>query len=167
LAAGRLELGISFLPPSSKALDGERLFSEEIVAVAPVKHALAKRKELKVRELAAWPLVLLSKNYCTRQLIDRAFAEAGVSPEVHVEMNSVESIISTVRQAKMATLLPVLAMCQRERGLKAIRLVEPTPKRAVGLIWLKGAHRRAAAQAFAKVTEQALKDRGALSIKES
>lgn len=156
LESGRLDLGIGFLPPSRKSLEGERLFTEELVAVVPRNHGLVKRSQLRVRELATLPLVLLSPKYCTRQLIDRAFSEAQVQPTVHVEMNSVESILSTVRQARLATLLPSMALCQRERGLKAIRLVEPTPSRTVGLLWLNGAHRRVAAQAFAKVTESVL-----------
>jgi LysR family cyn operon transcriptional activator len=156
LESGWLDLGISFLPPRRKSLAGESLFTEELVAVVPVNHGLAKRRQLRVREVAMHPLVLLPTKYCTRQLIDRAFGEAQVQPEVHVEMNSVESILSTVRQARLASLLPALALCQRDQDLKAIPLIEPTPRRSVGLLWLNGAHRRAAAQAFAKVTESVL-----------
>jgi LysR family cyn operon transcriptional activator len=159
LESGRLDLGISFLPPSRKVLGGEQLFAEELVAVVPVRHGLSRSRQLRVRDLAGHPLVLLSGKYCTRQLIDRAFAEAQVRPEVQVEMNSVESILSTVRQTRLLTLLPSLALCQRDRGLKAIPLIEPTPRRSVGLLWLNGAHRRAAAQAFARVTEAVLAER--------
>lgn len=156
LDSGRLDLGISFLPPSRKSLEGQILFTEELVAVVPASHSLANRRRIRVRELALHPLVLLSSKYCTRQLIDRAFGEAEAQPEVQVEMNSVESILSTVRQARLATLLPSLALRQREAGLKPIRVVEPTPRRSVGLLWLSGAHRRAAAQAFAEITETVL-----------
>src|SRR5262249_34896504 len=139
--------------------DGEELFQEELVAVVPARHALAKHRRLRVRALAGHPLVLLSARYCTRQLIDRAFAEAQARPEVQVEMNSIESILSTVRETGLATLLPALALCRRDQGLKAIALIEPTPRRSVGLVWLNGAHRRTAAQAFAKVTEKVLAER--------
>jgi LysR family cyn operon transcriptional activator len=159
LESGRLDLGISFLPPARKSLEGEQLFAEELVAVVADSHPLSRRRHLRVRELAAQPLVLLSTKYCTRQLIDRAFAEAGVQPEVQVEMNSVASILSTVRQAHLITLLPSLALCQRDQGLKAVVLKQPTPRRTVGLLWLQGAQRRTAARAFAEVTEKVLADR--------
>jgi LysR family cyn operon transcriptional activator len=159
LESGRLDLGISFLPPTRATLEGERLFTEELVAVAPSGHALARRKRLKVRELAALPLVLLSPKYCTRQLIDRAFAEAEIQPEVKVEMNSIESILAFVRQSGLPTVLPSLALCQRDQGLAAVPLTDPKPRRDIGLLWLCGAHRRMAAEAFAKVTEQALAER--------
>jgi LysR family cyn operon transcriptional activator len=159
LESGALDLGIGFLPACRKSLDGEKLFTEELVAVVSTAHPLTKRRKLRVRELGAEPLVLLSGKYCTRQLINRAFATAGVRPEVQVEMNSVESILSTVRQGRLATLLPSLALCQRDEGLKAIPLIEPKPRRSVGLLWLRGAHRRAAAEVFATVTEKVLLDR--------
>jgi LysR family transcriptional regulator, cyn operon transcriptional activator len=161
IQSGRLDLGISFLPASRKGMDGDKLFTEELIAVAPSNHPIAKMDSIRVRDVAKYPMVLLSGKYCTRQLIDRAFVEAAVTPEIQVEMNSVESILATVRSARLVTLLPSLAMCQTKRGLKAIALKEPTPRRTVGLLWLQGAHRRLAAEAFAKVTQEALMARKA------
>ena len=159
LESGRLDLGISFLPTQRPSIDGEKLFTEELVAVLPAEHAWQKRRELRVAELATQPLVLLSSPYCTRQLVDRAFAQARIRPRVQVEMNSVESILSTVRQGRLVSVLPSLAMCQRDAGLIAIPLTKPTPRRSVGLLWMKSAHRRVAAQAFARVTEEVLAQR--------
>src|SRR4030095_11627130 len=99
---------------------------------------LAKRTRLTVSQIGSEPLVLLSKKYCTRQLIDDAFTQARVEPRVRIEMNSVERILSTVREARLATLLPSLALCQKDAGLRAIPLVSPTPRRAIGILWPKG-----------------------------
>lgn len=159
LESGKLDLGISFMPPRRTGLQGEWLFTEELVAVVRQDHALAQRRSIQVRELGSVPLVLLAPNYCTRQLIDRAFAEARLVAEPRVEMNSVESILSTVRSSGLVTILPVLAMCRRETGLAAVRLTNPEPKRAVGLLWAKGFQRRAAAEVFAKTAEQTLRRR--------
>ena len=159
LESGKLDLGISFLPPTRSTLEGEHLFTEDLVLVAPADHPLARRRTVKVGELSAVPLVLLSTSYCTRQLIDRTFAEAQVRPDVRVEMNSVESIIATVRRSDLASILPPLALCRREQGLATVLLREPKPTRNVGLLWLRGARRPAAAQAFATAAEQALVER--------
>ena len=159
LHAGKLHLGVSFFPPTQNELAGEKLFTEELVAVVPDKHGFAKRKRLRVAEIASEPLVLLPRKYCTRQLIDEAFREARVEPRVRVEMNSVERILSTVREAGLATLLPSLALCQRDAGLRAIPLICPTPRRAIGILWPRDAQRRAAAQAFAQISGKVLKAR--------
>ena len=159
LEAGQLDLGISFLPPARKSLDGEKLFTEELVAVVAADHEWAGRRRLRVRDLQSQPLALLAPKYCTRQLIDRALAESAVQPDVRVEMNSITGILSTVRQTRLVSLLPSLALCGQDRGLKSIALTEPTPRRAVGLVWLQGTNRRAAATAFARVTESVLAER--------
>jgi hypothetical protein len=43
--------------------------------------------------------------------------------------------------------------------LKAIAVTEPASRRSVGLLWLENAHQRAAAQAFAEVTQTVLAER--------
>jgi DNA-binding transcriptional LysR family regulator len=92
-----------------------------LVAVVPARHRWQKRRQLAVSELTGEPLVLLSSRDCTRQLIDHAFAQARVRPKVQVEMNSIKSILSTVRQAQLLSVLPSLALCRRDEGLKPIR----------------------------------------------
>jgi LysR family cyn operon transcriptional activator len=159
LESGKLDLGISFLPPSRKTLTGEKLFSEELVAVMAIDHLLAKRRRLRVRELKFQPLALLSEKYCTRQLADRTLAEANVEAEVRVEMNTVAGILDTVRRTELVSLLPSLALCQQERGLKAVPLTEPKPVRSIGLLWMQGVNRRSAASAFARVTQSVLAER--------
>jgi LysR family cyn operon transcriptional activator len=159
LEAGRLDLGISFLPAARKNLTGQKLFAEELVAVVGTNHALANRRQLRIRDLAKYPMALLAQKFCTRQLIDCSMAEAGVQADVKVEMNSVDRILSTVQRTDLVTLLPTLALCQRDTGLKAIALIEPTPRRSVGLLWLKNAQVRAAAQAFATITKTVLAER--------
>jgi LysR family cyn operon transcriptional activator len=164
--SGSLDLGISFLPPCRKNLAGQKLFAEELVAVVAADHALAKNRHLRIRDVAKHPMALLAQKFCTRQLIDRAMAEARAQPDVKVEMNSVDSILSTVRRTQLVTLLPTLALCQRDTGLKAIAVIEPSPRRSVGLLWLENAHQRATAQAFAEVTLTVLAERK-LSNRES
>ena len=167
LEAGKLDLGISFLPPGRKHLAGEKLFAEQLVAVVAADHRLARRRQLRLRDLSSQPLALLSPKYCTRQLIDRAFAEAGVQPELRVEMNSVASILSTLRQTQLMSVLPSSALCQRAQGLKAIPLVEPAPRRTIGLVWLRGTDRCAAALAFSRVTQTVLAERRLRNVDET
>lgn len=159
LEAGRLDLGISFLPACRKNLTGEQLFTEELVAVVAADHPLAKTRKVRVRDLADQRFVLLAPKYCTRQLIDRAFVEAALEPDIRVEMNTVASILATLRRTNLVSLLPTLALCEQEQGLKAIALTNPTPRRAIGLVWLRGTARRTAATAFSKVTEAVLSNR--------
>jgi LysR family cyn operon transcriptional activator len=161
--SGRLDVGVSFLPATRKTLEGEKLFTEELVAVAAEESPLAQRQRLRVGDLAAEPLALLPARFCTRQLIDLAFATARTSPRVEVEMNSIGGILALVRQGKLASILPRLALSARGLGVRAIRLTAPTPRRSIGLIWRRGAPRAAAAELFAQVTTAVLRERGVAS----
>jgi LysR family transcriptional regulator, cyn operon transcriptional activator len=160
MEAGRLDLAVSFIPPTLATLEGEQIFEEELVAVVGKTHPLAGRGKITVRDLATYPQVLLGGRYCTRRLIDRALETAGVKADVLVEMNSIESILKIIQEGRLASILPALALCRRETAVAAIRLNEPTPRRAVGLLRRRGAERCAAAAAFARVTSDILAERG-------
>lgn len=88
-----------------------------------------------------------------------------MQPGVKVEMHFVDSILSTIQRTQLMTLLPTLAVCRRETGLKAIVFIEPTPRRAVGLLWLQVAQQRTSAKAFAEVAASVLIDRKVMTRK--
>jgi LysR family cyn operon transcriptional activator len=150
LVEGALDLGIGFAPAAAPEVVSEPLFDEEVVLIAPEGHRLARRRQVRLRELDGEPLVLLSPEFCTRRLVDEGMREAGASPRVAVEMNSIESILETVRAGRAATLLPALALAgDAGPGLRAVAVAEPALRRTVGLLWLKDGYRCAAARAFA------------------
>lgn len=148
IIAGSLNLGIGFVPPQDEKIEAERLFGEDLVLVVPSGHRLAERKRVRMRELDGEPLVMLSPAYCTRRLVDESLRESGARPRIMVEMNTIDGILATVREGGAATVLPALA-AQGTSGVRAVALTEPTPRRAVGLMWLRGGYRHAAAQVFA------------------
>ena len=133
LLRGRLNLGISFVSPSTDEIGSEPLFEEELVLIVSSRHRLARRKLIKMKELDAEPLVLLPTAFYPRQLFDEKAREVGVRPRVAVEMNSIEGILAAIRSSGGATVLPALALTKKEAGLRAISLREPTPRRTVGL----------------------------------
>lgn len=154
LISGKINLGIGFIPPLSPEIVGEPLFEERFVLAVSDSHRLAKRRQLKVRELDDEPMVL-SSDFCTRRLTDDIFHQAGATPRLVVEMNAVEGILATVRQNGVATVLPMLAL-RGVKGVRTIQLTDPTPRRTVGLLWHRTSHRCASARAFAdNVTEVA------------
>jgi len=145
---GRLNLGISFVPPSTDEIGSEPLFEDNLVLIVSSQHRLAGRKSLKMKELDAEPLVLLPKAFYPRQLFDEKAQEIGIRPKVAVEMNSIEGILAAIRSSSGATVLPALALTTKEAGLRAIDLTEPTPRRSVGLQWRRDCYRCKATNAF-------------------
>lgn len=155
--AGKFDLGISFISAKNHPhLDTEPLFVEQLVAVLPGNHPLDRQRKILLSEMLAQPLVLLSHGFCTRELVVESVALQQLDHRLHpaVEMNSIEGVLSTIRQTDMVTLLPESAVqWDKHPDLRVRRLAdkpEALSYRRVGLIWVSGGHRTAAARAFAE-----------------
>ncbi|HXZ39201.1 MAG TPA: LysR substrate-binding domain-containing protein [Terriglobales bacterium] len=88
----KCEIDVGFLrPPVNQVkLDCELLFEEEFVVVLPKSHRLAKRKFLKLKEVADEPLIIFDRSFSTG-LYDRIlglYSRQGLTPHfavTHVE----------------------------------------------------------------------------------
>ncbi|HXZ07095.1 MAG TPA: LysR family transcriptional regulator, partial [Paraburkholderia sp.] len=77
---------------------------DEIVAIMPRAHPLAAQETASSRpcpialtDLGAWPLVLRETGSGVRQMVERAFARAGVPMRVALEIAGVEGVKEAVR----------------------------------------------------------------------
>ncbi len=148
LLDGELDLGIAFHPAQSDDIEAEVLFDERMRLVVGPQHPLAGRAWLALAELDQLPLALLPRNFATRRLIDDRLRQAGVTPLVRVEMDSVESLLGVCRYGDLASIVPERAARQAP-DLPAIPLIEPEILRHAGILWRRGASRSAAAREFA------------------
>lgn len=152
--AGRFQLGLSFVPLSPGDLVATPLFDEELVLIVPPNHALAAEHVVSVGLLAQTPLALLPVTYCTRRLWDRWAQAAGLQPVVILEMNTIEGLLQVVRRLGVATVLPELTLrLETARTLRAVRLLEPSSRRTVGVRRHQGAPISKAAQTFEAVLQ--------------
>lgn len=154
LVNAELDMAVAYITDDNDQIVADRLFDEELVLVVGSKHPLAGRKAIKMRELAKLPLVLLTPEFGARQFVDRFFAGAGLRPHVVLEMNAIEPILATTRDSGLATVLAQGAIVDNN-GLSTVRLVDPAPKRTVGILWRRNGHRSAAAQRMAEMIKTA------------
>jgi LysR family cyn operon transcriptional activator len=155
---GRINLGISFVAPATEEIKSEPLLKEELVLIVSAHHRLGRRKFLKMKELDGEPLVMLPTAFYPRQLFDENAREAGARPRVAVEMNSIEGILAAIKRSGGATVLPALALAKKEAGLRAIKLIEPTPQRTVGLLWRRDGYCCKATVAFMKYAHEVVEE---------
>ncbi|WP_157220948.1 LysR substrate-binding domain-containing protein [Flavisphingomonas formosensis] len=75
LKAGEIDIGFAYLPFATDGLDVEVLTREDLVAVVPVTHALARERSITVKDLSGETLVLPNRNVMPqlRQLIINLF----------------------------------------------------------------------------------------------
>lgn len=152
LLNGDLQVGLSFIPTNTPHLATEILFEEELLLIVNSRHPLATYPTLNVQDLAETEMVLLSQAYCTRRLWDKYAQEADLRSQVAIEMNTISSVLNTVAQTSLVTILPRLALANTHvPNLVGISLHNPNPRRTVGLIWRDGGYRCQASQAFAEM----------------
>jgi LysR family cyn operon transcriptional activator len=154
LAAGHLDLAVSYRPPDSSDLWFEPLYNEELKLVVASSHPLAKRRRVRMVELHHVRMVLLPSQFQTRKLLDDCFEAAGAEPLVAAQLNSIAPMIELVRQTGLAAIIAETAVTPAD-DLRVIPLEDPTPIRTPGMLWHKGATRSPAIKHFADIIRRA------------
>jgi LysR family cyn operon transcriptional activator len=131
----KLDLGIGFLESNRQSLKTVELFVEDLVVVANAKCALKSLRSVTLNQIAKYPLVLLRRGFCTRELIDEALERSGIRPNIVAEFDTTDAIVSCVQEVTAVSFLPEHACHWRAYpGVRLIRLSGERWKRSVGLI---------------------------------
>ncbi|RNB88697.1 LysR family transcriptional regulator [Brevibacillus nitrificans] len=132
------ELDIAFLgpvPTQEKNVQSHIFFAEEIVALLPAKHPLAKNQTLRLSELMQDTFVLFPPGYILRSIVVNACAQMGFEPKVAFEGEDIDAIKGLVAAGLGVTLLPELTLADNvPRETVKLRINEPIVTRTVGII---------------------------------
>lgn len=150
LAEGVLDLGIAFAPSALEDTELEPILEERLLLVARRDHPLANQPSVRMAELAGVPLVLLRRDYSTRQLIEDYMAQAGVKPTVACETNTIDLMRGLAGVSNLAAIMPESSV-EKSPQLCVLPLVDPVPKRTSALLWSRHKFRTLAAKTFAQI----------------
>jgi LysR family cyn operon transcriptional activator len=156
LLSGELDFAVAYVSDDSEHIVAETLFEEELVLVVGSKHSLASRRSIPMRALGNMDLVFLTQEFAARQFLDRFIAQNKLEPRVVLEMNAIDAILSTIRNSRLASVLSAGAVGDT-KGVRAISLTNPSPKRVAAILWRRNGHRSAAAQRMAGMIKAAYK----------
>ena len=92
---GQIDVAIGVLPDGS-TLDSRRLFPLAVLCVVPSSHRFKGKRSISVQELKGEPLLLLRRQFMTRQLFDGACELANLKQRILIESNSPHSLLSLV-----------------------------------------------------------------------
>jgi DNA-binding transcriptional LysR family regulator len=127
------------------------LYEDEIVLVADPRHRFAAAGRARVVEAAAEPIVLFDRGSSYYGLIHNFFRQAGVIPNVAMELDSLEATKRMVEEGLGVALVPLVTI---ERELKAgtlvkVDLIDAEPiRRPISLIYRRNRKRPRTVQAF-------------------
>jgi DNA-binding transcriptional LysR family regulator len=144
LNKGEIDIGFLRPPVDQVNLECELLFEEEFVVVLPKTHRLAKRRFLRLKDVADEPLIIFHRNFSTG-LYDKIlglFSKQGFTPHLlvtHVEAHEEAGAIM-IASGKAIFLGAGAAVNRTVSSLElaSVRLNEPDAKIEVYAAWRKG-----------------------------
>lgn len=132
---GRVEVGITFEPPSSKDLEFQPLFIDKFVAALPPKHKLLKKKNIEWKILAENPFIALQRPSSIRERMDQNLEEENIKLSVEFEAHQLATIGRMVANGLGVSAVPSLCIEQmKELGVECRALIAPNINRPVGII---------------------------------
>lgn len=153
VARGELDLGIAFVPTRLEDTGVEPLLEERLMLVTGIDHRLAARKRVRLTDLRNEPLVLLTRDYYTRNLIDQHFDQFGITPNIASETNAINLMMDLAAEANLATILPDSTIDLSAR-VKVIPIHDPVPIRVTALLWSKRHYQSVAAETFSQLLRE-------------
>jgi DNA-binding transcriptional LysR family regulator len=99
-------IGVALDPPFRSELQLRARWPQPLQGIVRPDHPFAARTSLSLATLLTVPHCMLDRSCGTRTLIERAAAEAGVSPKPMVETNSLEMAKRLAMTGHSATVLP-------------------------------------------------------------
>jgi LysR family transcriptional regulator, carnitine catabolism transcriptional activator len=134
-------------------LSSEPLLADSFHLVCREDHALARRRQLALRDVARLPQISFHRESSIRQHIDAAFYPA--QPVTRMEVTHPVTAAGLAASGVGVVLVPTLALFQfRLPGLVAIPVKLPIPDREICLIRRKGGSDSVAAAAFVGVLKE-------------
>jgi len=156
VAAGELDLGITYEPERRDDLHFEALYVEEMVLAVGAGHPLASRKRVRGIELHRMRMVLPSRNSSTRRLLEEGLRAVGAEPIVVAEMDALAASIELVRRSDLATIVSRLA-AHDATGVSIVPLENPTPTRKPGLLTRTDAAPTAVLRSFSAILRRTVR----------
>jgi len=107
VASGEMDLGVVAWPERHRSIQVIPLADEELVAVFPPGHRLAKRRHIQPADLQGEKLVAFEEIIPTRRGIDRLLKAAGVKVDVAMEFSNTELVKRAISVDAGVGILPV------------------------------------------------------------
>lgn len=153
--SGTVELGILAFPEAKRGLTVIQMPSDRMVLVCPPDHKLAKRAQIKTKDLDGQDFVLFERDTPTRKATDKILKAAGVEVKKVAEFDNIETIKRAVEVGFGVAILPLPAVVDEQKAgqLNVVKLGEKEWVRPVGVIYRTDRTLSLAAKKFVHLLE--------------
>lgn len=161
---GRVEVGVVGARPAARTLEAKELMPDELVVVVPSSHPWATRRTTTLGDLQKEPMVVRERGSGSREAVEHALQEAGVSLanlRLVGEMGSTQAVKQAVRAGVGIALISKRAVEDECRAglLACVKVKDLRVARAFYLVTHRDRTRSPLAQAFVEFIESQPPDR--------
>jgi DNA-binding transcriptional LysR family regulator len=154
IESGKLDAALVVGPqPANPALKRLRCGEQELLAVVPAKHPLAKRRQIPIAALADEPFTLVPAGTFFAAAIEDVCRKAGFTPKVRARIASISGLCALVRSGVAVTILPEGSVPSGDDRLAQVPFEKPQQRRAVHLIWRADVQPSPALRAFIEMSK--------------
>jgi LysR family transcriptional regulator, low CO2-responsive transcriptional regulator len=149
--SGEVDLGLVTSPVADEDLIARPLLTDNVLAIVGPGHPLASRRSATLPEFAREPLILYVKGSGFRAFLDGVFSGAGLTPQVQMELDSIEAIKALVEIGLGASMVPEVAVKSEVAAGRLVPLaLEDLPRlsRTLEVIYRKDKHLSPAIRVF-------------------
>jgi|SRR5579884_438648 len=152
------ELDLAFLSVTerveSHGLGLHQLVSEELVVLLPHSHRLARRRTLRLRELAGEEFISYREGSRLRELLMSASREAEFEPNVKLESNESQRVRRLVARGMGVAILPRSDAVGPGAEVAVLALKSPSLRRDITLAWRAGRRQPPAVAEFLELAQE-------------
>lgn len=140
----RVDLGFVVLPESR--FDCMPLFEDQLVAVLPAGHELARQESVTLEQLCNHPFVLTEAG--SAELVGNLFLAARLRPDIRYRCSQLISTLDIVARGEALTIVAELSIPDGGDGRHCVRPLHPAVPRRIGLALPDRRQASPAVQAF-------------------
>jgi DNA-binding transcriptional LysR family regulator len=161
---GRVEVGVVGARPAARTLEAKELMPDELVVVVAATHPWATRRVTTLADLQKEPMVVRERGSGSRDAVEHALQEAGISPaslRLVGEMGSTQAVKQAVRAGVGIALISKRAVEDECRAglLACVKVKDLRIARAFPLVTHRDRTRSPLAEAFVEFIESQPVDR--------
>lgn len=147
LLAGDVDLCLISPRSEDPAVEWLPIGEEELFLLVPAGHALAKKRTLRLEEVAEERFISLKPGYGLRRVTDELCSRAGFKPNIAFEGEEVATLWGLVGAGLGIAIGPRPAVSAAGAPV-ALRVSEPKCSRTIGLTWAKKRYITSASRTF-------------------
>jgi DNA-binding transcriptional LysR family regulator len=126
------------LPRGEDGITSRMLDEQRIDLFVPTGHRLARRRGVRLAEVADEDFIFMEPGYGLRTIADELCRAAGFQPRIAFEGQEADTARSLVAAGLGVSLLPATASSLADPAVVAVRVTAPRAARTVGIAWIAG-----------------------------